>query len=157
MTRLRGRAKDGKRLVDSAPCGSWKATTMISSISSNGQTHAMAIEGATTMATFEAYIEQVLSLSLQVGDVVIMDNLSAHKSDIVKAMIEEKGAILKFLPPYSPDLNPIEKMWSKVKEHLRDAKARGTEMLYEKIGEALNLVTAENAKGWFKSCGYVLS
>lgn len=156
MTRFRGRAKRGKRLVDSAPCGHWESTTMMSSVNIKGETDCMVIEGATTKIVFERYVEEVLSQKLKPGDIVIMDNLPSHKSSTAQEIIEAKGATIKFLPPYSPDLNPIEEMWSKVKEFLRNAKARTTERLYEEIGKALDNVTGENAIGWYKDCGYAL-
>lgn len=154
MTRLRGRAERGERVYDSAPCGHWCTTTMISSIRFDGSTACMAIEGATTAEIFHIYIEQVLIPTLRHGDVVIMDNLSSHKPPATIRRIEAVGAEVKFLPPYSPDFNPIEKMWSKIKESLRASKARSEEALLEAIGFALGKVSAEDARNWFASCGY---
>ena len=154
MTRQRGRAKHGLRLNDATPAGNWSTTTMVSSIDYKGITDCMVIGGSLNKIVFEKYVEEILSKRLKPGDIVIMDNLSSHKSSVAKDLIEAKGATVKFLPPYSPDLNPIENMWSKVKEFLRNAKARCVETLYEKVAEGLCTVSAENAKGWFGHCGY---
>jgi transposase len=154
MTRLRGRAARGQRVHDHAPHGHWCTTTMISSIRLDGSTACMAIEGPTTSEVFAAYVSGVLVPSLSPGDLVIMDNLSSHKSAAALALIEGAGAKVLFLPAYSPDLNPIEKMWSKVKEFLRSSKARSQEALLAAIASALRLVTSRDAVGWFASCGY---
>jgi len=157
MTRLRGRAPRGERAHDSAPCGNWNSTTMISSIRSDGTTACMAIDGATTTEIFRIYVKEILMPTLRIGDIVIMDNLSSHKCSETLSLIEDAGAVPMFLPAYSPDLNPIEKMWSKVKEHLRAAKARTEETLYQEIGRALKKVTESDAINWFASCGYSFS
>lgn len=157
MTRLRGRAPKGERVYDRAPHGHWYTTTMISSIRSDGSTACMTIEGATTADVFRAYVRHILVPTLQPGDIVILDNLSSHKNTDTLALIEETGATVKFLPAYSPDLNPIEKMWSKIKEFLRAAKARTLEALEEAIAKALATVSANDALGWFESCGYTIS
>jgi transposase len=154
MTRRYGRTFDGGRLVDATPHGHWSTTTMISAVRLTGQTSAMVIEGATDAAVFLAYVEQVLRPSLQPGDLVILDNLSSHKTAEVLVALEASGAEVWFLPPYSPDLNPIEKMWSKVKAYLRKVEARTKETLLEAIAAALETVTASDALGWFVSCGY---
>lgn len=154
MTRLRGRCKGGRRLVDSTPHGHWETTTMIGALGANGSTALMVIEGATDAAVFRAYVKHVLAPTLRPGEIVVMDNLSSHKSPEIRELIEAAGAELWYLPPYSPDLNPIEKMWSKVKEFLRAYKARGTEELYQAIREALPEITSQDAQGWFESCGY---
>jgi transposase len=127
---------------------------MIAALRLNGATAPMVIEGATDAAVFRAYVTHVLVPALHWGDIVVMDNLSSHKGPEIETMIREVGAELWFLPPYSPDFNPIEKMWSKVKEILRAFKARCTEELYEAVRQALSQVTADNAQGWFESCGY---
>ena len=116
----------------------------------------MTINGAVDGTVFKVYVEQVLGPTLKTGDVVVMDNLPAHKVAGVKELIEGRGAKLIYLPPYSPDLNPIEKCWSKIKTYLRKAKARTREELEKALREALLLVTAEDARGWFKSCGYAI-
>ncbi len=154
MTRLRGRAKGGQRCADDAPHGHWCTTTMISSIRLDGSTACMAIEGATSAEIFREYVRQVLVPTLRTGDIVIFDNLPAHKDSEAMNLIHSAGAITLPLPAYSPDLNPIEKMWSKVKEFLRSAKARTFDALLDAIAEALKLVTCSDAKGWFNSCGY---
>ena len=127
---------------------------MLSSIRHDGSTEAIVVDGPMNKAMFTAYIEQILAPSLQPGDIVIMDNLAAHKNESVRTIIASKGATLLYLPPYSPDLNPIEKMWSKVKQLLRGAKARGFEELIQAVANALDRVTPNDAKGWFTSCGY---
>ena len=129
---------------------------MISSIRRDGSTAAMTIEGATTSEVFRAYIEHILVPTLRPGDIVVLDNLSPHKDKSALALIEQAGAEVRFLPPYSPDFNPIEKMWSKIKTLLRSAKARTEEALLSAIGAALARVTAQDAEGWFASCGYTI-
>lgn len=154
MTRLRGRSKRGKRLHAAAPCGRWRSTTMISSMRLDGTTTCMTIAGATDTEVFRAYVKEVLCPHLRPGDIVVMDNLGAHKNAATLALITACGAETRFLPAYSPDLNPIEKMWSKVKASLRRAEARTPEDLDQAIGAALAKVTASDARGWFHSCGY---
>jgi transposase len=154
MTRLRGRVRGGKRCHDHAPGGHWNTTTMISSIRLDGEVACMAIEGATTGRVFQEYIRTVLVPTLRPGDIVVADNLSAHKDKEAHELIRQAGAEFWWLPAYSPDLNPIEQMWSKVKESLRSAKARTQEALYAAIAAALDLITPENARGWFRACGY---
>lgn len=154
LTRLRGRAPKGERVHASAPGGHWHTTTMISSIRLDGSTACMAIEGATDTEVFQTYVREVLSPTLRAGDLVVMDNLSPHKSEPTLALITQAGAEVLFLPAYSPDLNPIEKMWSKVKSCLRSAEARTQETLIEAIGRALRTVTPQDAINWFASCGY---
>lgn len=154
MTRLRGRAQRGQRVYASTPHGHWYTTTMISSIRLDGTTSCMAIDAATDTEVFRAFVSHVLCPSLREGDIVIMDNLSSHKSGPTIEMIEAAGAQALFLPAYSPDLNPIEKMWSKVKESLRAAEARTQEDLMIAISRALKRVTARDAMNWFASCGY---
>lgn len=127
---------------------------MISSIRLDGTTACMALEGTTDTESFRAYVSQVLLPTLRPGDLVIMDNLSPHKSDPTLALITNAGAQVLFLPAYSPDLNPIEKMWSKIKSLLRTAEARTSADLITAIGQALAKVTSQDALGWFVSCGY---
>ena len=114
----------------------------------------MVVDGATTKDIFKAYVEQILLPTLREGDIVVLDNLSAHKNQEIRNLIESVGAQLWFLPPYSPDLNPIEKMWSKIKAILRAFKARTEKTLVTAIAKAPEAVTANDAKGWFESCGY---
>jgi len=157
MTRLYGRALKGERAYDHAPHGHWCTTTMISSIRVNGETACLAIDSATNAEVFRCYVEYVLVPTLCPGDIVVLDNLSAHKDKAAIEMIEQIGAEVRFLPPYSPDLNPIEKIWSKVKQLLRGIKARGMEDLLDAIGKALSCVTETYAINWFASFGYSLN
>ena len=154
MTRLRGRGRRGQRVRDHAPYGHWNTTTMIGSIRLDGTISCMAVDGATTCDVFREYVRQVLCPTLRPGDIVVADNLSAHKDRESETLIEARGAHLEFLPPYSPDFNPIENMWSKVKTHLRAAKARTHETLITPIGQALKSITSTDAQGYFFSCGY---
>ena len=128
---------------------------MVSSVRVDGSTAPMVIEGPTDAEVFEVYVEQVLVPSPEPGDIVVMDNLSPHKTSAVAKVIEAAGAQVWFLPPYSPDFNPIEKMWSKIKAFLRKAKARTYEALVAAIGAALATITASDALNWFVSCGYI--
>ncbi len=138
MTRLRGRAPRGRRLHAAAPSGRWQSTTMISSIRLDGTTACMHLPGAADTAAFVTYIEQVLCPTLKPGDIVVMDNLSVHKSPEVGRLVRRVGAEVRFLPAYSPDLNPIEKMWSKIKHLLRSAEARTPMQLDEAISLAFS-------------------
>lgn len=156
MTRLYGRLIGGERLNESVPGITWETTTMISSIRYNGSITAMTITGATDAIVFKEYINKILCPTLCRNDIVIMDNLKAHKAPEIREAIEATGATLLYLPPYSPDFNPIEKMWSKIKTHLRRVKARSSEALDDAVSDAYRSVTHLDAKGWFASCGYVL-
>jgi transposase len=157
MTRLRGRSLHGARLKDSAPFGHWCTTTMIGSIRLDGTTACMTIDGAMDRDVFCEYVRNVLVPTLRPGDTVVLDNLAAHGSKQAHDLIELAGASVRFLPSYSPDYNPIEKMWSKIKEYLRSTKARTQEGLNSAIGSALKTVTPKDACGWFQSCGYAAS
>ena len=130
---------------------------MISSIRCNGSTACLVVDGATDQDVFQEYVRQVLVPTLQAGDCVVMDNLAPHKTPGVQALINAAGATVRWLPAYSPDLNPIEKMWSKIKQLLRSAKARTQEALIAAIGQALKSVTADDALHWFASCGYTIT
>lgn len=154
MTRLRGRAPKGERLVCHAPHGHWRTTTMISSVRLDGTSACMTIEGATNTEVFCAYVREVLVPVLRPGDIVVMDNLGAHKNENTLEQIRQAGAEVRFLPAYSPDLNPIEMMWSKVKALLRKAEARNHPDLLKAIAAALCAVTPQDALGWFAACGY---
>ena len=156
MTRLRGRAPRGQRVHGTTPHGHWRVTTILGAIRRSGVTAAMTIDSPTDSEVFRAYVQRILVPSLQAGDVVVMDNLSAHKAPGIAERIQEAGAELIYLPPYSPDLNPIEPCWSKVKEFLRTAKARTQALLERYIGKALNTVTPSDARGWFRHCGYLV-
>jgi transposase len=152
MTRLYARSVGGKRIHESTPGGHWKIMTILGAMSLRGMVAAMTIEEATDADIFLAYVEHVLHPALRPGDVVVMDNLSSHKVGGVRQWIEKAGAEVLYLPPYSPDLNPIEKAWSKLKQLLRSAKARSKEALDQAIEEALKLISADNAQAWFKHC-----
>jgi transposase len=156
MTRRYGRAPAGRRVHDHAPAGHWNTTTLIAAMGRDGPLAPLLVEGATDAEVFAAWTEQFLVPALKKGDVVVMDNLSSHKSARIRALIEEAGASLLYLPPYSPDLNPIEKMWSKIKALLRGAKARTQEALSQAVASALNAVTDSDIAGWFRHCGYVI-
>lgn len=154
MTRLYGRVFGGQRLVDAAPHGHWCSTTILSSIRLDGSTAAMVIEGATDASVFRAYVHHILIPSLRPRDIVVMDNLAPHKHPDIPRMLDHAGVEVWYLPPYSPDFNPIEKMWSKTKTYLRKAKARTSNALFRAIGRALRTITAADAAGWFQHCGY---
>lgn len=154
MTRLFGRAPKGERVVGSAPHNHVPNITMVGSIGIDGIEAAMSFEGPMDGAVFRVFVEQVLGPTLSAGDVVVMDNLPAHKVSGIKETIERFGAELVYLPPYSPDFSPIEPCWSKVKNWLRKVKARSRETLEEAIDQAINQVTPSDAKGWFRHCGY---
>jgi transposase len=154
MTRLRGRAPKGERVHASSPHGHWQTTTMIGSIRLDGTTASMAIEAPTDTEVFQTYVREILCPVLRPGDIVVMDNLAPHKNKETCSLIEQKGAQVLFLPAYSPDLNPIEKMWSKVKTFLRGAEARTRDTLMDAIALALQSVTPQDASNWFASCGY---
>ena len=157
MTRLRGRTKGGRRLFAYAPHGHWCTTTMISSIRINGETTAMEFEGALDGISFYEYVRHILAPSLKINDIVVLDNLRVHYDSKALDLIRNKGAMVKFLPPYSPDFNPIEKMWSKIKELLRGISARTQEELSTAITKAFSMVTENDANGWFSSCGITTS
>jgi transposase len=150
MTRLRARCVGGRRIHEATPGGHWKIMTVLGAMSLRGIIAAMTIEEATDADIFLAYVEQVLCPALKPGDVVVMDNLSSHKVASVRKSIESVGAELLYLPPYSPDLNPIEKAWAKLKQLLRSAKARTKEALDQAIADALKTISPENAKAWFR-------
>lgn len=157
MTRLYSRAPKGERAYGRVPRNRGKNTTLIASITLEGamsEDAVMAIEGATDAEIFEGYVEHFLAPTLEEGQVVVMDKLGAHRTRKVRELIEERGAELVLLPSYSPDLNPIEEAFSKVKAILRKVGARTHEALIEAIAEALSTVTPEDAAGWFRHCGY---
>lgn len=156
MTRRYGRALGGARVQEGTPAGHWKTLTVVGAVSRAGWVATMTIEAATDGEVFRAYLEHVLCPQLKAGQIVVMDNLSAHKVSGVRELIEASGAELRYLPPYSPDFNPIEKCWSKVKQALRAAKARTLVALEQAMADALATVTAENAKNCFRHCGYGL-
>lgn len=154
MTRLYGRAFVGQRVRDAVPTATWHTTTMLAAIGADGARAPFVLEGAIDGAAFEIYVERILAPTLKSGDIVVMDNLSSHKNANARKWIEAAGATIWDLPPYSPDLNPIEMMWSKVKALLRKAKARSFEELVQAVGAAIQAVTTKDIHGWFNECGY---
>jgi len=156
MTRLYGRAPRGERVVGSVPQNYGENVSMLGALSATGLVALMTVDGATDGAVFTAFVREVLAPTLREGDIVVLDNLSAHRSQAAREAVEARGARLVFLPPYSPDLNPIERCWSKLKTALRAAKARTREALEEAIKQAIATVNESDARAWFKHCGYVL-
>jgi transposase len=154
LARLRGRAPEGERLVAPVPHGHWKTYTMIGAVRLDGPCAAALVDGPVDADVFRTYTELVLVPALRPGDVVVMDNLQPHKAAGVREMIEAAGAALLYLPPYSPDYNPIENMWSKVKQLLRSAAARTFEALQRAVWAALDAVTQGDCRGFFAHCGY---
>jgi len=156
MTRRYGRAFGGQRVREANPAGHWKTLTLLGAMSVEGLVATMAVEAPTDREVFLAYLEQVLCPQLQPGNVVVMDNLSSHKVAGVRELIEATGAELLYLPPYSPDLNPIEQCWSKLKQALRSAKARSVDALQQAVSEAIPTISPNNAQAWFRHCGYYI-
>lgn len=156
MTRRYGRAGRGQRVSDAVPKNDGRNVTVLGALSCDGIDAVMTIDGATDSAVFRAYVAHVLTPTLVPGDIVVMDNLGAHKVDGIREAIEAAGATLLYLPPYSPDWSPIENCWSKLKTALRAAKARTREALDIALKQALDMVTASDARGWFGHCGYPL-
>jgi transposase len=150
MTRTYARAPRGQRVHDTVPGGHWKMLTILGALSHNGIVAAMTVEAATDREVFLAYLDQVLCPKLRPGQVVVMDNLSAHKIDGVRERIEARGASVLYLPPYSPDLNPIEKAWSKLKTGLRAVEARTVQALDHAIEHLLPTLTHQDAQAWFR-------
>jgi len=152
---LYGWARKGERAHQKVPRNWGKNMTLISSIGKErGMGASLVVEGSTNGTVFETYLEDVLLPTLKRGQVVVMDNLSAHKAERVRELIEGKGCELIYLPPYSPDFNPIEQAFSKLKSYLREACARSQQTLMEIIGQALSTITALDAEGFFEHCGY---
>jgi transposase len=147
-------APKGSRAHGKVPRNRGKNTTLIASMTISGMGEAMAFEGATDASTFEAYVERFLAPTLKEKQIVVMDNLGAHRGEKVRKLIEARGAQLWFLPSYSPDLNPIEEAFSKIKALLKKKAARTKGALLEAIAEALQAVTPKDAEGWFAHCGY---
>lgn len=156
MTRLYGRAPVGQRCHFAAPQGHWHTTTLLSAIRRTGVIKEASIlyEGPTDAMVFRGYVEQCLAPALTPGDIVVMDNLASHKVTGVREAIDAVGASLWYLPPYSPDMNPIEKLWSKVKAWLRRVAARTVEGLMHAVADALNALDPDECLNYFKSCGY---
>ncbi len=156
MTRRYGRAPRGERVRETMPAGHWSTLTLLGAMSTEGLLATMTVESPTDGDVFLAYLEQVLCPRLEPGQIVVMDNLGAHKVQGVRELIEATGAQLRYLPPYSPDFNPIEHCWGKVKQKLRSLKARTVETLEQAISEAIVTITPDNASAWFAHCGYDL-
>lgn len=155
MTRRYGRAPRGQRCIASAPHGHWKATTFVAGLRHQQLTAPMVADGPMDGEMFLAYVRQFLCPTLRPGDIVILDNLSCHKVAGVKDAIATAGAALLYLPPYSPDLNPIEKLFAKLKALLRKAAKRSVEALWKEIGELLNTLSSRECANYFASSGYV--
>ncbi len=156
MTRLRGRAPRGERLIDKTPHGHWRTTTLIAALGIEGVRCSTVVDGAIDGDLFEAFVEQVLAPQLKPGDLVVLDNLSSHKRQRTRERIEARGANLLFLPPYSPDLNPIEMIFAKVKHLLRSLGCRKREELWHAMQQVLDQVTGDDAANCFRHCGYTL-
>jgi transposase len=154
MTRLYGRAPRGTRVNDHVPNGRWQTTTMVDAVGRNGPQAPWVLDGPMDGDAFLIWVQNVLAPTLETEDIVVMDNLSVHKNAQARTVIEATGAAIWDLPAYSPDLNPIEKMWRKMKSYLRKAKARDPESLFLAIGEALAQVSIQDIQNWFASCGY---
>lgn len=154
MARLRGRCRRGERLIGKVPHGHWKVTTFVASLRREAITAPFVIDKPMNSAIFRAYLEHCLVPTLRPGDIVVMDNLSSHKSDEVREIIEAAGAILLYLPPYSPDFNPIEQAFSKLKAHLRKAAERSIPGLWDRIGAILDTFSAAECQNFFSHAGY---
>lgn len=154
MARLCGRALRGKRCVAAVPHGHWKTTTFVGALRSTGMTAPMVLDGAMNGQAFEAYVREILMPTLRPGDVVVMDNLPAHRRAQVADLIAATGARLLYLPPYSPDLNPIEMAFAKLKAALRKVAARSVEALWAAIADALQTFTAAECVNYFAAAGY---
>jgi transposase len=154
MTRLYGRARRGRRVQEATPGGHWKILTILGAMGLGGMVATMTVEAATDTDIFLAYLDEVLCPQLRPGDVVVMDNLSSHKVTGVRERLQQREADVLYLPPYSPDLNPMEKAWAKLKQLLRATKARDSATLDQAITEALPSITANNATAWFRLCNY---
>jgi transposase len=156
MARLYGRAPRGQRCRAAIPHGHWKTTTFTGALRLSGMTAPMVLDGPMNGAAFLAYITQVLVPTLRRGDIVVMDNLPAHKMTGVRAAIENAGAQLRYLPPYSPDFNPIEMAFSKLKAFLKKTAARSIEALWAAIGQAIPMFTPAECQNYFAAAGYDL-
>ena len=157
MTRRRGRSPRGQRCVGSAPAGHWRTTTLVCALSSQGLRAPLVLDGALNGPAFVAWTEQFLVPELRPGDIVVMDNLASHKVAGVKAAIERAGAMLKYLPPYSPDYNPIEQVFAKLKALLRKAQARTVDALWNAIGSLLDRFEPAECERYIRHCGYCQS
>jgi transposase len=154
MTRLRGRAPRGQRVIEAVPHGHWKTTTLIAALGFHGMRCALVLDGAVNALAFQAFVQHVLTPNLRPNDLVVLDNLSSHKRPRIAELIRAAGAELVYLPPYSPDLNPIELAFSKVKQALRSLAARSVAEQWSGVQPILDRVTASDATGFFRHCGY---
>ena len=154
MTRTYGRSLLGTRLVEKTPCGRWQTTTFLGALKATGFIAPLTVEGAINGPLFRSWVEQHLAPALQPGDIVVMDNLSSHKVAGIREAIEAAGAELRYLPPYSPDLNPIELAFSKFKKLLRDGAERTVDKLWQLCGTILDRFTEHECRNYFKHCGY---
>ena len=157
MARLRGRAPRGERLIGKIPHGHWKMTTFVAALRSNALTAPGVIDGPMNGNAFLAYVEQVLAPTLKPGDIVVLDNLSAHKVRGVREAIEGVGARLLYLPPYSPDFNPIEQLFAKLKALLRKAAERSVAALWNRIASLLGAFPPDECANYFRNAGYASS
>ena len=154
MARLRGRCLKGRRLIGKAPWGHWKTTTFVAGLRADQISAPFVLDGAMNRNAFEAYVAKVLGPTLSDGDIVVMDNLPAHKGETVRALIEARGARLLLLPPYSPDLNPIEMAFAKLKTLLRTAAERTVGALWDRIGIVLDAFTSQECANYLRHAGY---
>jgi transposase len=154
LARLYGRSTRGKRCIASIPHGHWKTTTFVGALRATGMTAPMVLDGAMDGPAFEVYVKDVLGPTLRPGDIVVMDNLPAHRRAQIRIAIEALGAQLLYLPPYSPDLNPIEMAFAKLKAALRKAAARSTDALLAAIAQALQTFTSQECSNFFTAAGY---
>ena len=154
MTRRYGRSQLGVRLLEKTPCGRWETTTFLGALRATGFVAPLTVEGAINGDLFRAWVEQHLVPTLKPGDIVVMDNLSSHKVAGIRKAIEAVGAEVLYLPPYSPDLNPIELAFSKLKKMLRDGAERTTDKLTKLCGKILDFFPEKECRGYFKHCGY---
>jgi len=154
MARTHGRAPRGERLRAAIPHGHWMTTTFVAGLRTSGMMAPMVLDGPINGELFQHYVDQILVPELRAGDIVIMDNLGSHKGAGVRAAIEAAGAALLYLPPYSPDFNPIEKAFSKLKAKLRKAAARTVDALWQVIGEVIDTFTPNECANYFASAGY---
>lgn len=154
MTRLRGRSRKGTRLVAAAPHGHWRTSTFLAALRHNRLTAPAVFDGAINGRMFHAYVEQVLAPTLAAGDIVVLDNLASHKITGIREAIEARGASLFFLPPYSPDLNPIEQVFAKLKQLIRSAAPRSRETLWHTIGSMLGRFTPAECQNYLAASGY---
>jgi len=156
MTRLRGRCFRGKRLVAKVPHGHWKTTTLIAALDKSGIRCSTVVDGAINADIFSAFVQQVLLVSLKAGDIVVMDNLSSHKCHRIRELIASVGASVLYLPAYSPDFNPIEMAFSKLKQLMRSAAHRSKEALWNGMQPLLDQITSSDAAAFFRHCGYAI-